>query len=172
MKKYESILKNAERIATEIHKCTNDSMPSIYFLIKWLEDKFHLRVKVSYTNSEELKCSGLVYFDPEIKSYRIWISLKEPECRQRFTLCHEIAHIIRNMSLVCGFSTGNIYSKWGLERFCDRFAAAYLMPADMFIYKWKTVKEPELFKKTRLANFFKVSGDAVYYRAKELNLIK
>lgn len=172
MKKYANILKNAERIATTIHKCTDDSMPSIFSLIKWIEDKFCLSVRISYTNSDDFKASGLVFYDQKIKSYRIWINLKEPECRQRFTLCHEIAHIIRNVSLVYGFSTGDIYSAWGLERFCNRFAASYLIPADMFVSKWKAIKEPIYLKKARFASLFKVSGDAVYYRAKELKLIK
>lgn len=172
MRKYVNILKNAERIAARIRKDANDSMPSIFSLIKWLEEKFCLKIKISYTDSDEFNRSGIVYFDQEMKSYKIWINLKEPECRQRFTLCHEIAHIIRNMSLVYGFSTGDIYSKWGLERFCDRFAAAFLMPADLFIDKWNTLSDKDILKKARIATFFKVSGDAVYYRAKELKLIK
>ena len=172
MKEYKNILRNAELIADKAYKDTNDLMPSTFSLIKWLEEKFYVRIKVSHTDSNEFKRSGLVYFDPKIKSYRIWINLNEPEYRQRFTLCHEIGHIIRNISLIYCFSTGNIYSKWGLERFCDRFAAAYLIPADMFISKWKAIREPIYLKKARFASFFKVSGDAVYYRALELGLIK
>lgn len=174
MKSYENININAENIASAISASINNKMPSILSLLKWTEENFGINIEILYSEKSlaKIHCSGLVHFEPSINGYRVWINSKDFKFRQNFTLCHEIGHIIRNLSLKHGFSTGNIYSKWGLERFCDRFAAAYLMPADMFIYKWKTIKEPELFKKTRLANFFKVSGEAVYYRAKELKLIK
>lgn len=71
MRKYSKILKNAECIAARIHKDVNDPMPSIFSLIKWLEEKFCLKVKISYTSSDEFNRSGVVYFDREIKSYRI-----------------------------------------------------------------------------------------------------
>ncbi len=64
-----------------------------------------------------------------------------------------------------------LQEKWGEERFCDRFAAAFLMPKELFVEKWKSFSNKDILKKARVARFFKVSGQAVYYRAKELKLI-
>lgn len=173
MKSYESINLNAENIASTIYSNIEEEMPSIFSLLKWMEESFGIKIEIFYSEKElaEMHCSGLVHFEPAINGYRIWINSKDFEFRQNFTECHEIGHVIRNMSLKYGFSTGEIYSKWGEERFCDRFAATFLMPASLFIYKWNTIKEPIYLKKARLASIFKVSGQAVYYRAKELKLI-
>ena len=170
MKSYENINKNAERIASAIHRSiSNDKLP-IFSLIKWMEENFSIKIKINHINSNNFKSSGLVYYEKE-GIYRIWINKKENEYRKNFTLCHELGHIIRSMSLKFGFSTGDIYSDWGIERFCNRFAAAFLMPADLFIYKWTTIKESHYLKKARLVRFFKVSADAVDVRVKELKLI-
>ncbi|PIP27158.1 MAG: hypothetical protein COX30_03455 [Candidatus Moranbacteria bacterium CG23_combo_of_CG06-09_8_20_14_all_39_10] len=149
MKPYESININAEKIASTIYSNIGEEMPSILSLLKWMEESFGIRIEVFYSENKlaEMHCSGLVHFEPTINGYRIWINSKDYGFRQNFTECHEIAHIIRNMSLKYGFSTGEIYSKWGEERFCDRFAAAFLMPADKFIHIWKTIKEPIYLKK-------------------------
>lgn len=172
MKSYEIINNNAEKIASAI----NDSLgtierPSVVALIKWIEENFGLKMEVRHFYSDELKQSGLVYYDPGINKYAVWINGRECESRQLFTLCHELGHIIRNSGRAFGFSDGEIYSKRGEERFCDRFAAAFLMPRDIFIQKWKSNKENLTFKKVSMTGIFKVSGMAVYYRAKELGLL-
>lgn len=172
MKVYERINMHAENIANAIYDSINEMMPSELSLIKWTEDNFGLKMKISHTDSDEFKRSGLEYFDPAENIFQVWINSKEPEYRQRFTLCHEIAHIIRNSGLKYGFSTGDIYSAKEEERFCERFAAAFLMPRDLFIHKWNSISNREILKRARLVKFFNVSGDAVYYRAKELELIR
>ncbi|HBB36738.1 MAG: hypothetical protein UX02_C0001G0105 [Candidatus Moranbacteria bacterium GW2011_GWC1_45_18] len=170
MKSYEGINLNAEDIAKAIYDGIKEEMPSEFSLIKWTEENLGIRVKISHTDSKEFKPSGLEYFDPARNIFQIWINSKEPEYRQRFTLCHEIAHIIRNSGLKYGFSTGDIYSAWGEERFCERFAAAFLMPKILFRDKWNSITDGDIWKRARLAKFFGVSGDAIYYRAKELKL--
>ncbi|HRZ33855.1 MAG TPA: ImmA/IrrE family metallo-endopeptidase [Candidatus Moranbacteria bacterium] len=172
MNNYEIINIKAEHIALDIYKITKEIPSSIISLVKWVEEAFDVKIgSISYTANLSNGHSGLVYFDPATQTYKIWLNAKEPEFRQRFTLCHEIAHIIRNKDLKYGLSDGDIYSKWGEERFCNRFAAAYLMPAELFIQKWRTVKEPIFLKKARLSSLFKVSGEAVYIRAQELKLV-
>ena len=172
MKSYENINVKAERIALDAYNDTGDIPSSIFSLIKWTEENFNIKVdNIGYANNFENGHSGFVYPDPVIKTYKIWLNAKEPEYRQRFTLCHEIAHIIKNKDLKYGLSNGDIYSVWGEERFCNRFAAAFLMPAELFVQKWTVIQDPIYLKKARLASLFKVSGDAVFIRAQELKLI-
>lgn len=173
MSAYENINWNAERIAAVVYKSINEKMPSALSLIKWVEGNFDTKIKVSYSEKilTEISSSGLEYYDAEDETYKVWINGNDIDGRQLFTLCHEIAHIIRNSGLAYGFSCGDIFSAKGEERFCDRFAAAFLMPKDLFIEKWKNISDKDILKRARIARFFKVSGQAVYYRAKELKLI-
>lgn len=170
MKNYEIINVSAERIAARIFKKTGDDFPSTLSLIKYVEDIYELKVDIDHKDLTKYGVLGLVYF-PQKTLAQIIINNRDLDCRQLFTLCHEIAHIIKDSELRYGFSDGNIYTKWGLEKFCNRFAAAYLMPEKLFIEKWNNSHD-DLWKKPRIAQFFKVSGEAVYYRALELGLIK
>jgi Zn-dependent peptidase ImmA (M78 family) len=170
MKEYEIINANAERVATAIYDGIGDTMPSILSLVRWTEENFGIKIEIRFWDTLRDGHSGFVYPDPKSGIYKIGINSKEIDYRQRFTQCHELAHIIRNVGLKYGLSCGETFSAKGTERFCERFAAAFLMPAEIFIHEWKTIREPELFKKVRLASFFKVSGEAVRYRAKELGL--
>lgn len=172
MKKYQSINNKAELIAAEAYKNTGDRLPSVFSLIKWTEENFGIKMEIRYSDEFNPGHSGLVYRDPIDNKYKIWLNVKEPERRQRFTLCHEIGHIIKSSDLKYGLSDGDIYSDWGEERFCNRFAAAFLMPAETFMCKWQEIKAPTYLKKYRLVSFFEVSGEAIHYRAKELGLIK
>lgn len=165
------INKKAERIAEEIHKEADNSIPSsILMLLKWIENKINKKIKISYVDM--VGKAGTVYFNPKEDIFRVWIKAGDPEFRQRFTICHEFAHIIKNFDLKYNFSSKSIFLGRGEERFCDRFAAAFLMPKKIFMEKWTSNREDEIYKKLRLAHFFNVSGEAVYYRAKELGLLK
>lgn len=169
---YENINMNAENVAYEIYKSIGEKMPSQYSLLKWIEENFDLKIEKIIYKKMRFGFSGMVHNGKVAGSYWITINSNDFDGRQRFTFCHEIAHIIRNRALSYGFSVGEMTSSKGLERFCDHFAAAYLMPKDLFIEKWKNMGEEVLFKKTRMAQFFKVSGNAVHFRAVELGLIK
>lgn len=161
----------AEQFAEEVFALTGNIIPSIKSLIVWVENTFEKKIRIDFIKLSG--CSGMEYYDPETNGFQIKINSDESENRQRFTICHEIGHIINNMSEICGYSTGDIYTAHGKERFCDRFAAAYLMPQKLFSYKWQSLGNKELvqIKKARMAKFFNVSVDTVNYRAKELNLI-
>jgi Zn-dependent peptidase ImmA (M78 family) len=163
--------KKAEEVAEEIYIEADNSIPSsILMLLKWIEGKINMKIKISYVNM--IGKAGIVYPDPRKNAFLIWINARDPEFRQRFTICHEFVHIIKNFNLKYNFSSNSIFSGKAEERFCDRFAAAFLMPRKIFTEKWITNREDEIYKKLRLAHFFKVSGEAVYYRAKELGLLK
>lgn len=172
---YSEININAESVAGAIYQAIGSEGPLISELIQWVEENFGINIKVQPGSSEGFhKISGLAgleYFDPVLNAYRIWY--RETDCayRKRFTIVHEIAHIIRNSPRVYGFSDGNMCSQDGEERFCNRFAAAFLMPKALFIKRWNALDDDIVFKKVRMTGMFKVSGDAVFYRAKELKLI-
>ena len=173
MKSYENININAEQITKAIHESIGGVFPSISMLLEWAEHNIGYKIKVFHFEPSSIatQCSGFVYFDQANQTHKVWINSEDPKCRQNFTVCHEIAHILRNSGIVYGCSTGDIYSDWGEERFCNRFAAAFLMPSELFIKEWKDIKDNDILKVPRLACRFKVSGDAVTVRAKELKLI-
>lgn len=171
MIKYEQINFHAEHVAAEIYKSLSIIEPSLRELKKWIEENFGFPIQIVFQDLSDKNCSGLIHFDPDKKGYKIVINSKDMPQRQRFTFCHEVAHLIRNIGLTYGLSVGGIDSKWGVERFCDRFAAAFLMPKNLFIDKWNSISEDDVFKKIRIARHFNVSGETVYFRAKELNLI-
>lgn len=172
MKTYEIINTNAEGIASAVHDVLGTAeKPSVFMLLKWLEESFGIKIEINHAYKKEFNRSGLVYYSPGKGAYIVWINANESEKRQLFTVCHEFGHIILNSGKAYGFSDGNIYSEWGEERFCNRFSAAFLMPKVTFIQKWNANGEELLFKKARMASVFKVSGEAVHYRAKELGLI-
>lgn len=67
---------------------------------------------------------------PSGKHY-ICVNAEDPEQRQRFTICHEIAHI------VLGLKSDHATQPWSAkrpreERLCDSFAAELLMPEGLF----------------------------------------
>jgi Zn-dependent peptidase ImmA (M78 family) len=172
---YSRVNINAENIASAVYDAIGSLEPSIYELLVWMEDNFGIRIKVNSGNSQGFHMisglAGLEYYDPSINAYRIWYRNSDCEYRQNFTIVHEIAHILRNSPKTFGFSDGDIYNKDEEERFCNRFSAAFLMPKDLFIEKWNAAGKDITFKKVRMTSIFKVSGEAVYYRARELKLI-
>lgn len=65
--------------------------------------------------------------------YVITVNSLETEERQRFTVCHEIAHIILGLPSHHDVSPSWRYAKRDVnERMCDVFAAELLMPFKMF----------------------------------------
>ncbi|AMP02061.1 hypothetical protein CAter282_4296 [Collimonas arenae] len=87
-------------------------------------------------------------------------SLETPE-RQRFTICHEIAHIV--LGLV---SQHDEIPSWGYakrdinETWCDVFAAELLMPYDIFRAKIRDEGEPSEELIESLASEFRTSFPA------------
>jgi len=167
---YVNVNKSAEQVARAIYKNIGQKMPSIYELICWTEKNLGVKIKIRYA---ELSPStlGLTYHDPRTNTSSVWVRSSDSHPRQNFTLCHEIAHIIRDYEEKYVFSDSNIFTKHGEERYCDRFAAAFLMPNDYFEERWNATNESTTIKKARTAKFFHVSVEAVNYRAKELGLI-
>lgn len=169
---YSDVNIDAEKTANAIFCSIGSPMPSIVELIRWTEENFGIRIKIGYSEAESfMKVSGLTYYDPSSREYQIWIKASDYTLRQNFTLCHEIGHIIRNSGIVFGFFDGDMYTEDKEERFCNRFAAAFLMPKDIFTQNWKSLTNIDVtLKKARMTAIFKVSGEALFYRLKELNI--
>lgn len=167
----------AEKTAKAIISSMAKAKPNIHNLIKWIEYHFDCEVKIGYSDFDDRPCSGLVYEDSRFPNngkiiYKIWVNKNEYWKRQRFTICHELAHILQGYGSVYGFLKGDIETSSGVERFCNRFAAAYLMPAEHFIRRWNVLDDELAIKKLKVAHVFKVSFEAVHYRASELGLLK
>lgn len=103
-------------------------------------------------------CSGRLRTD---KGYAlIELNAEEPRVRQRFTLCHELAHI-------CFWSAGPVVKERGQailgpskfileEQLCDQIASELLMPSDVFVSLAKR-QYPSFESIRRLAQHFDVS---------------
>ncbi|WP_207003540.1 ImmA/IrrE family metallo-endopeptidase [Trinickia mobilis] len=95
----------------------------------------------------------------------ITINSSEPEERQRFTVCHEIAHIVLGLP-----SQHELVPQWGYakrdqnEVFCDIFAAELLMPWQEFQTACRDIGDLSLSAIQQLAEEFKTSYPAACSR--------
>jgi Zn-dependent peptidase ImmA (M78 family) len=82
--------------------------------------------------------------------------------RQRFTLAHELGHLLLEMK----------NSHLNVEPFCNRFAGAFLIPESVLL---TTLGKHRNFlsvgELVSLKKIFKVSIQAIVYRCKDLNII-
>lgn len=87
-----------------------------------------------------------------------------------FTMLHELAHLIRNEEAVCAAPDDRT------EKWCDRFAAVFLMPADHLIaycdrwLKKRWFESDDIDSVRRISNRYKASYHAVAIRLKELGM--
>lgn len=80
--------------------------------------------------------------------------------RQRFTIAHELGHLIINCD------------EDNEEKFCNRFASALLMPQKAIINEFGNKrKNISFYELTAIKNEYKVSYSAINYRLKDLNII-
>lgn len=91
----------------------------------------------------------------------IFVNNKDSKTAQLFTLIHETAHILLGTSAGFGGDVARIHDT--TERYCDRVAAAFLMPSDLVTSNWRGI--------AATAKKFKVSELAMARRANELHLI-
>lgn len=95
---------------------------------------------------------------------KIYVNENESAQRQAFTVAHEIGHIVLHGDQdYIDYRDGSNNEK---ERQADDYAANLLMPADVFIYKWKEFDK----NFNKLSNFFGVSKPALGVRAANLGL--
>ena len=102
----------------------------------------------------------------------LWIILtnrNEASVRQRFTIAHEIKHILDDQAVthLQKHRQGTGHPSWLTERICDYFAACLLMPRMWVKRAWTTGTQDE----ADLAKLFNVSVDAIRIRLQQVGLI-
>lgn len=97
----------------------------------------------------------------------ILINADEAPVRQRFTIAHEIKHILDDQAVTHLREAGATQPDWLTERLCDYFAACLLMPRPLVKRAWTTRTQREV----SLARLFNVSLDAMRIRLQQIGLI-
>lgn len=126
-------------------------------------------LSVVYLQMGEDNCRGFSLPDPHAPLIAINASYKSPALKS-FTVLHELAHIAAGESSICRFEDTTE------ERWCDSFAAAFLLPdSEVRSYfatkKWHDVQVHELDTKVRLvAQRFRSSWTSAAIRLRDLGL--
>lgn len=121
------------------------------------------------------KLAGLYTFVPDF-GYCILVNRLHPYERMRWTIAHEYGHFLfdRDKPGVDYLSTPMRKPK--SERFCDEFAACFLMPADGVRTQFKDSKDRtgdvNVGDVCRIADHYKVSLMAMTLRMESLKLIR
>jgi Zn-dependent peptidase ImmA (M78 family) len=98
----------------------------------------------------------------------VFVNSADFQRAQIFTLAHELVHIWIDQSAI-GNADPVAIGGQRVEGFCNRVAAALLVPANEFRTSWKTMSEEK--RVTGLARRFWVSTLVILRRAHELDLI-
>lgn len=95
------------------------------------------------------------------------------EERLRFSFAHELGHLFLHMGKEGSDVKNSVYYRYGggiEEEEANEFAAAFLMPEDKFKEIAEKEKEDECYLIYPIAEYFRVSKEAVIVRGKKLNL--
>jgi Zn-dependent peptidase ImmA (M78 family) len=150
------------------------SLPTVDKAIKELTDRLEdvgcivaFSSTVGFSNARSIDvndCRGFCLVDKDAPF--IFVNSKDAKQAQLFTLAHEFAHILLGYSAGMGSNEG--MQLGAKEDYCDKLAAVFLAPADLFIGMWrKTSGNIEA-----LVRKFKISRFVVARRAKELGLLE
>ena len=143
----EIIRKHQERIPVPVVRLARDLGAVVYTVSEWPDDT-----------------SGMIRIDPKrggSEGYAIYVNKRHPYNRQRFTIAHEIAHIVLHGDLIGnGITTDSLYRSGlpgSVEWAANRFAGNILMPAD----KIRELMEQGVDTVDELARRFHVSRSAM-----------
>jgi len=106
----------------------------------------------------------------------IIVNSNDREAARSFTLFHEYGHLLLNESAACILQSENQTRQARIERWCNRFAAAFLMPPDEVreLVALHIGDKPRshwtLANVSRLATLLKVSVTSMALRLKELDI--
>ncbi len=162
LKKYScNSIDDAEEAANNFRKnyelSINQPIPD---LISILENLGILIIQIENPDDRFSDFDGLSEI---VNNIPIIVLLKDNDgARQRFTIAHELGHLVLNIK----------NEKLDEEKMCNKFAGALLMPKDAVIKEFGNSRfnisyfELKAFKKE-----YKVSMQAIVYRLKELNII-
>lgn len=117
------------------------------------------KIGVREISYESFPGSGELHKIPD--GYRIVCSTDQPRVRQRFTIAHELAHVLLER-------TGRNAPRAGeaVERVCDMLAAECLMPTSVF--ETRLSRRPRLDDVVELARIFETSITATAIRCAQL----
>lgn len=103
---------------------------------------------------------------------RIFVRRSDPETRQRFTVAHELGHLVlhreQNIHRDTSYEIYETYAERRRETEANRFAAELLMPGWMVDHAIGRMG----LNDSQLGELFNVSRDAIYYRLKDLGYLK
>lgn len=128
-----------------------------------------LGIAVMYRDLGEQNCRGFSLTDPLAPVIAINSFYKQPALRT-FTLLHELGHLANGTASMCHFEDS------ADERWCDAFAAAFLLPEqDLRTYferkNWSSVSLGQMDERIKLtSNRYKASWQAVAIRLRDLGL--
>ena len=97
----------------------------------------------------------------------IFVNARDSKSAQLFSLAHEFAHVLLGEPGVSGQDLG---SSSGVEPWCNRFAAEFLIPAEFFAREWRKfdrIEDAVLHISSRLG----VSPEATIWRGVNLSYI-
>jgi Zn-dependent peptidase ImmA (M78 family) len=156
-----SSLEEAEQNAFKLREDWDLGKDPLHNIVETLEEK---GIKVLRINFQEDDFSGLS--SPLNNGHAvIVINTKHKIDRQRFTALHELGHLVMNFT--------EESPKKDIESFCNRFASAMLIPADVAIKELgpsrKNILIPELII---IKGQYGISPQAMMKRAAELGIIK
>lgn len=139
---------------------TRDVAKAFRFWIELLEEHGILVFQMSGVEVSE--CQGLSLYFPHVPI--IVLNGADEVPVRIFTLLHELGHLVHRSGAMCELNSDNT-----IERECNSFAAAFLMPEREF--KNLVQAEEPLSQIGLLAKHFAVSWSAVVVRMKTFSLI-
>ena len=163
LKKYPcNTLEDAENAAFDFRNDINISNKQpIVDLIQILENLGIVIIQSKNTDNRFKDFDGLSEIVTNIPTIILPDNMKDG-ARQRFTIAHELGHLILNIK----------DKKVDEEKLCNRFASALLMPNEAVKNEFgKSRGNISFFELTAFKKEYKVSYAAIIYRLKDLNII-
>ena len=156
---------NLEEAEIAAEKFRNDIKYSMLLpisdLINTLENLGIIIIKINNQNGMFSDFDGLSEFVNNIPVIVLLDGISDG-ARQRFTIAHELGHLILN------FSNDDLDE----EKLCNRFASSLLMPKDAVINEFGVSRNNiSLYELMAFKREYKVSMAATIYRLKDLNII-
>ncbi len=152
-------LKDIEKVVGKIRKYWKIGIDPLHNIIQLLEDN---GIKVIELENVDLKFDGLATIINE-KYPVIVINKKFPIERKRFTLLHELGHLLLNLP-ACEISKE--------EKFCNKFAAEFLLPLNIILKEYggkrQNITLPELISTQKK---YGMSIPAIIYRLVDAKIL-
>ncbi|MEI6143435.1 MAG: XRE family transcriptional regulator [Mariniphaga sp.] len=150
---------DVEKAASKLRETWNLGLNPISSVIEMLEDNFIKVVEVD----EPLEFDGLSAFVGK-KVPVIVVNQNFPVERKRFTLLHELGHLLLTLN--------GIFTDKEIENLCNSFAGAILIPEAKLISELgQSRKQFYLQELADLQKEWGISIQAIMYRAKNLGII-